>query len=95
VGKLAQAAAALRQFAERYRFYPELAEHLEALGGLVGARERAVAEAAAAVREKDRAVAEAATQRAALDDLIRRYHAAVREIMQHKHTKVKDVARRG
>jgi hypothetical protein len=72
MGKLANAAEALREFAERYRAYNELADHLEVLGGLVGLRQRLERDAAVAQATIDDAARQVAVKKAELAELVRR-----------------------
>jgi hypothetical protein len=64
--------AALRELAARYRAYAELHERLVQLGGLVGAAERAQAEA-----EKAKAAEKTARERARAEEL--KYQEALRK----------------
>jgi hypothetical protein len=72
VGKLAEAAVTLREFAERYRAHNELADHLEVLGGLVGLKQRLERDAAAAQATIDDAARQVAVKKAELAELVRR-----------------------
>ena len=83
-----RAAAALREFALRFKAHHDIAESLDALGDIVLAQERAEAALDAALKAESVARERAAAERGKLDELMRKYHNAVAEVRKDRRVKI-------